>query len=239
MKICKLSVAVLLVLATILTTGCDKNTSKGGDTTELNFVVADLPDKVDFDGTTLRFEGAGDTVSITIELGKNGVSIEPNTAGRLYYVLIPTNDSWLTFVRDGSKVHLTAAENRSGMPRVSKVRFAYEETVKQIDVLQNYLRLISFPEGEELVVSAIRADVAFAMITNIAQENLTVSVTEPENAYWINPIAVSNNQVTFTVAHNLSPIDARQATITVSGEGTSASFVVRQKAMSVTDIPVE
>jgi hypothetical protein len=225
MKIIKSPIAILLVFAIITIVGCEREADK--ISAEFNVTITDLPNNVEFDGAILRFEGEGETVGFDVEL---------STVGRLY-VLLPTNDPWLTFVRQGNHVLLTAAENRSGIPRSSNIRFAFEEIIKRIEVYQDYLRLISFPEGYELTVNANQANVTFAMSTNIAQANLTAKVTEPENAYWINPIAVTNNAVTFTVARNSSPIDARQATITVTGEGVSNSFVVKQKPMSVTDIP--
>jgi len=228
MKICKLPVTMLLIFAMILTTACESNNSDDIRDVEINVAIPYLPDGVEFDGITLKFEGEGETVGIDVEIERAG-----------WYVLLPTLDSWLTFNRHGSRVYLTATGNISGMPRVSRVDFAYGETVKRIAVEQDYLRLISFPRGDEVIVSAGQASISFAIRTNVAQENLTVSVTEPENVYWINPISVTNNAVIFGIAHNPSPIDARQATITVSGEGTSASFSVIQRPMSVADIPEE
>ena len=225
MKICKFLIATLLIFAITLTTGCE-----GEDTTtsavELNVSVTDLPEEVTYDGTTLRFEGGGQTVGFSVDFEGTGA----------WFVLLPTNDNWLTFVRVGTHVRVTVARNYSGMSRSSRVNFAYGDKVKHIEIVQDYLRLITFPEGDELNVSANRADVTFAIRTNVSQENLSVKVTEPENAYWINPIVVNSDKVSLTVARNPSPIDARWAIVTVFGEGTSSSFMVIQEPMSVTDL---
>jgi len=228
MKICKLPIAMLLTFAMVLTTACESSDSDTG-TVELNIVISDLPEDVEFDGTTLKFEGSGSVVGIDVELQATG----------RWYVLIPTNDDWLYFERLGNNVHLIAAANYSGIPRISRVDFAYRTTVKRILVEQDYLRLISFPMGDTLFVGASHANVAFPIRTTVAQENLSVKVTDPESAYWINPIAVNSREVVFTISYNTSPIDARRATITVSGEEVSASFDVVQKPISISDIPEE
>ncbi|MCL2416500.1 MAG: hypothetical protein FWD02_01005 [Bacteroidales bacterium] len=218
MKICKFPVALLLIFAMVLTTACESSDS---DTrgVELNVAIPVLPDGVEFDGTTLKFEGSGNTVGIDVELQARG----------RWYALVPTLDDWVTFEHVGNKVLLRVAGNYSGVSRTSRIDFAYQETVKRIYIQQNYVRFISFPAGDTLIIGAGRANTTFPMRTTVAQENLSISVTGPENVYWINPIMVNRNEVTFSTAPNPSLIDSRFATITISGEGASASFELVQK----------
>jgi len=207
----------MALLIAITITGCKDENLVFND----NFTISS-PD-VTFDGNTLSFGCERQTISIDVTTEANG--------GK-WNAYCPSNDVWCSFSLRGGKMILTVALNNTSVIRSTWIEFVLGENKQRINVEQDYQRVLFFPRGNSITAAAAPHKETIPLVTNIAAANLSASVTAPAGCDWVTGLAVTPTALTFNILRNLSFTETRPVTITVSGEGLSASIVVTQKALS-------
>ncbi len=208
--------AATLLLAAALTDCKD-------DEGDFNDTFAISSDAVQFDGNTLAF--GPDRLTVVIE----GAT---ETATGKWNAICPTEDVWCSFSRRGGELAVTVSLNDTNEPRSTWIEFSLGDNTRRIAVNQEYLRTLSFPGGNTATEGANAHAVSIPLQTNVAAANLSASVTDPASCDWITNLAVSATAVTFNLLRNPSASSTRPATITVQGEGKTASVRVTQNALS-------
>ena len=175
-----------------------------------------------FDGNTLNFGPELQTIAI---------NIDTETHAGKWNAICPIEDLWCSFSNRGNQLMVTVTLNNTGAVRSTWIEFSIGDNVQRINVNQDYLRLLSF-STDAITVAASRHDEYIPLLTNIAPEKLSASITNPVGCDWISGISVSSIGLSFTIQRNGSLTDMRSATITVTGDGETASLVITQNVIS-------
>lgn len=206
-----------MLLMVIAFTGCREDDPEFNE----NFTISSP--EVSFSGNTLTFGGERRTVVL---------DIATEASEGKWKAHCPTDDIWCSFMPDGGTLILTVAENNTHVIRESWIEFVLGNNKKRIIVVQDYLRVLTIPGSSSVTVGATPHREIIPLVTNIAPNQLSASVTNPPNCDWISELVASTTALTFQIARNPSFDNTRDATITVSGEGQTASIVIRQNALS-------
>ena len=213
MSIRIIPIVALLMAAAI--TGCkEEDTSFSSD-----FSLSS--EDVVFDGNNLSLGCQHQTIAIKMEME----TVEKWNA------ICALEDLWCSVERSGNKLLVTVTQNNIGEIRSTWIEFSIGDNIQRINVNQDYLRILSFADIG-ITVGAARHDEYLSLTTNIAIEMLSARISEPANCDWITGIAVNTTALTFHILRNPSTSETRTATITVTGDGASASIVVTQDFLS-------
>ncbi len=206
-----LATAALIALAAIA--GCKE---EEGCSSSEEFTLSS--ESAQFDGNTLSFgaEKQAATVEVTSESGSGKWKIRASL-----------EDVWCTFSTKGGVLMVAVEQNNTDELRTSWVDVEMDGSTQRIAIRQEYLRRLSFVTREpEEILAAEAMDISLPLSTNIASENLSVSVS-PADCDWITNLQVSAAAVTFTTLANETAF-GRPATLTVEGDGLIASLDLLQ-----------
>ncbi len=196
--------------------GCNKEEG------EINEDFTITSEDVQFDGNTLSFKGERKTLLLDVATEE--------AAGK-WEAYSPTDDRWIYLYQQDGSLAVTVEGNNTDAPRSSWIEIALGSNSRRIVVEQDYIRILNFLTDDLVQERASQHVVTLPIETNILTENLSVAVTSPADCDWITNLAVNADAsaVTFTILQNPDE-DSRPATISLSGEGRTATLTVVQYA---------
>ncbi len=195
----------------------------------LFFAIGACTPKDSFEETVLKLS----ETQLTFEKGVSEKVIEVTTNAESWIVSSPKEKEWLTIRREGKSLHISVAENKSGIERSTYINVIANGAAGKIEVVQHAADIVLSVSPGEIIIDAAGGERTVEVDTNAESWKL-------EDVSGIKWLTISSKPqrglIVITISENKSE-DDRIAKIYASSGKEQKEIIIRQRGIKLFHLP--